>query len=250
MIRAVNDVPRRSRLWRLARALVVTGTVLACFGGGFWLALRLSVRQTPSVRVPLLVGRETADAEQLLRTWGLVPEIAGKRHDPKQPEGRIIAQVPAAGASTRPGRAVRLIVSLGSQRVAVPDLLGSNQNRALLALRAAGLAQGSVARAPEPGVPAGRIVGQQPRAGADASPGDRVDLLVGAGTGPVLYVMPDLVGRPAASTVAALSRHGFARVRVVGAGGLLPGPTVTAQSPAPGSPVAPQDPVTLTAGGG
>lgn len=225
--------------------LVLLCTLGGAFGLGAWLTLRVAVRRSPEVTVPNLAGVDAERAAQALRAVGLAPEISGRRYDPKQAEGTVLTQMPPAGSSTRPGRPVRLIVSLGARRAAVPDLSGSSQARAQLALRGAGLAPAAVVAVPAGGVPAGRVIGQHPPGGTEAGPGDGVALLVGAGPPPRAFVMPDLAGWPIARAAGALERAGFRRVRTEG----TPGAPVGGQQPKAGFAVRADDPIVLTAGG-
>jgi len=238
----------RSRTERWAsvlRGALLAATLGLTFVGGIWLALRFAAGHSPVVRAPSVVGLDAAAAEQALRAAGLNPEVAGRRFDASAPEGRVLQQTPAAGSETRPGRPVRLVVSLGVRRATVPDLVGSSASRADATLTAAQFALGDQADAPDPGVPPGRVLAQDPPAGAEAAPGDKVALLVSDGAPPRVYVMPNLVGRPAADVLQVLARAGFKRVRTQGAG--TEG-TVSAQDPAAGKPVGTEDALTVTVG--
>ncbi len=221
---------------------VLAGTLALAFGFGTWLAVRVTVRSSPEVTVPDLVGKPADEATRALEGLGLAAEVIARRYDPRLDAGEVITQIPGAGSETRPGRPVRLVVSLGARRATVPDLSGANQARAEGVLRAAGLSPGPVAQAPDPGTARGRVLGQHPAPGTEAAPGDRVSLLVSAGADGPTYVMPDLSGRPAGAAAAALGRRGFRRVTVAGPGDA----PISATQPRAGFPVAPGDAVTLT----
>lgn len=237
------------RLRRLGAAVLLLCSLGIAFGLGAWITIRVVVRRSTEVETPNVVGMDAAAATELLRRAGLSPEISARRFDPQQPEGKVLGQMPAAGGSTRPGRPVRLVVSLGLRRATVPELVGNGVGRALLALRSAGLGAEALAQAWDPSSPAGQVIGQHPTAGAEAMQGEKVVLLTSAGSRPVTYVMPDLLGRPAVRVAQALGRSGFRRARAVGPGGEAREPQlVKAQDPKPGYPVTQDDAITLTAG--
>jgi serine/threonine-protein kinase len=206
-------------------------TTLGCFFAlGVWLTLRSSVR-VPDVMVPELVDLDRLDAGRVLRDLGLEPQITGQRTDPLKPEGKVLEQFPAAGATTRPGRPVRLIVSSGPKSARFPDLVGSSLRRAQLALRNAGFRVATTAAVPHSRMPVGRVVSQHPRAGQAGFPGEAASLLLSSGREDAGYVMPALIGFDEESAERALGRAGFRRVRARQVG---VGKTVIRQEPSPG----------------
>ncbi|MDQ7088077.1 MAG: PASTA domain-containing protein [Acidobacteriota bacterium] len=204
---------RRGR--RLLVRLLLAGLLLATTGGvlalSTWLTLSYSVRR-PEVTLPELAGLDAVLAEQRLRSLGLVPEISGRRFDPQQPAGNVLDQFPPPGSRTKPGRPVRLIVSLGPERSEVPDLAGSSLRRAQLALRAAELRLENTASAYHPSIPLGRVIAQSPQAGSTGYPGDGVSLLVSAGPPPASVVMPSLTGWSVAAARRRLAAAGISRI--------------------------------------
>jgi len=65
--------------------------------------------------------------------------------------------------------------------VTVPNVVGQTQAAAESAIVAAGLTVGAVTSAPDAVVPAGSVISQTPTAGAAASSGTAVDLVVSTG---------------------------------------------------------------------
>ncbi len=238
-------LPRSLKRLGLAACLLVS--LGLAFGLGAWVTIRIAVRRSAEIATPNVVGLDAGAAQDLLTRAGLSPEIAARRFDPRQPEGKVLGQMPAPGGSTRPGRPVRLIVSLGLRRATVPELVGGGVGRALLELRGASLGAEALAQAWDSAAPAGQVIAQHPPASAEAMPGEKVVLLTSAGARPALYVMPDVVGRPAARVVAALTGSGFRHVRALAPGGETRGvEVVKAQEPKPGYPVSRDDAITLT----
>ena len=85
----------------------------------------------------LLAGREECvsaiaqvdNAIAILQRRGLEPDIENVNSD-KVPRDEVISQNPDAGAEVREGGSVEIRVSLGKERVAVPDVTGRSRCQA------------------------------------------------------------------------------------------------------------------------
>ena len=233
-------------LRRAVLGVLVAGSLVLVFGMAAWFTLRASVRFVSEVTVPAVVGSDQADATARLRAMGLQPQVSGRRPDPTRPAGKVLDQVPAAGSRSKPGRPVRLVLSSGPEKTAVPDLAGSSISRAQLVLRRAGLSLGTTSKAPHARQGPGRILAQHPAAGSEGSAGQGIAVLVSAGSRPPAFVMPDFVGRSAATALRSLEGLGFRSVVIGGAGEIRPGAVVREQWPPVGSRVTATSRITLT----
>ncbi len=240
--------PGRLRTWlrRGVFGALFAGSLALVFGLAAWFTLRASVRFVSELTVPSVVGSDQAEAMARLRALGLHPQVTGRRADPARPAGKVLDQFPAAGSRSKPGRPVRLVLSSGPEKTTVPDLAGSSVSRAQLALRRAGMVLGTTSRAPHPREGAGRILAHHPPAGGDGSTGQAIAVLVSAGRTPRAFVMPDFVGRPAATAVRSLEGLGFRSIAIGGPGDLRPGAVVAEQRPPVGSRVTATTRITLT----
>jgi serine/threonine-protein kinase len=212
----------------------------------FLAVLKIETRST-QVAVPDLSGTDRREAERLAAARDLVVEVAQERHDALVPSGRILQQDPPAGASVRRGRKIRVVLSLGGEVLKVPDLVGKADRQAVVELRRDGLVAGDDAVVPSRAVAPGTVVAQVPPPESLAIGGMRIHRLVSSGPPPVLWVMPDLIGRPIAKVEAWISTCGFRKgtVRRVEASG-RPAGTVVGQLPPEGYPVSSRDAVDLT----
>lgn len=237
---------RRLRsLPRWLRRLLIVGvsmvTLGLTFALGVWGTLRINVR-VPEITMPDVSGLDLLDAEQRLQALGLIPEVSARRNDPNRPADRVLEQFPRAGARTKEGRPVRLVVSLGPQQSIVPDLTGGSLGRAQLALRSAGLKVERQAAVYHPGISVGRVVAQHPQPSSAGFPGDGVTLLLSEGPPPRAFVMPDLNGKSAGMALAEFRAAGFRDVATEGYSGTDTfGAVVVGQSPEPGSRVTSED---------
>ncbi len=161
--------------------------------------------------VPGIMGFSSSDAVVTLRDAGFVPQI--RLVDSSQPTGTVVRQIPVEGAELARGGTVRLDVSGGRPRatapvsptVDVPRLVGMTVSDARRELRALGLRSTAVEVAGEQ--PAGTVLGQSPRAGAELREGGTVTLRVSRG--PVTVAIPDVTGLDEASARLELESAGF-----------------------------------------
>jgi serine/threonine-protein kinase len=188
--------PLVAKLLRALGLVAYAGVVVAVFLGTAYVAFSLFVR-SGTTAAPDLAGLSQQAASGTLSDAGLdirVNEGAG-RFDPEIPAGHVVAQHPPPRTLVKRGSGVQVTLSLGPQRVTVPDLVGHSMQSAQVALAAAGLAPGRTmsvfSRDAEPGT----VVQQRPGPGSAVAPSAAVDLmLVLPGSTPT-YVMPDLVYR-------------------------------------------------------
>lgn len=211
----------------LAAALLVTAGLSA-------LTTMRVVLTSQEVVVPSLIEKRVPEAGAIAAASQLLLRIEGKRHDPKVPPDRIVAQEPSPGANLKAQRSVRVWVSLGPRRLVVPAVEGESLRTARLKLEQAQLAVARVAEAGD-GAPEGTVLVQQPPAGEVDDIGQGMVLLVSRGGTSPRYVMPDLIGRAAEDARGLLERAGLraADVRFRAYPGVAPG-IVLRQTPAAG----------------
>ncbi len=159
-------------------------------------AFNLFVR-SGATRVPALAGLAREEARDRLADSGLRLETSADngRWDPRVPAGHVLEQEPAANTLVKRGSAVSAVLSLGPQRLRVPDLAGRSLQSAQVALAASDLTLGRALRVFTAGATAGTVVGQQPSAGALVPPSGEVELFLAQPGSATTYVMPDLVYR-------------------------------------------------------
>jgi len=221
----------------LAASLVVTYIVFAV--GSLQYALR-----SREVTVPDLANRTTADASAMIGELGLTLKVDDvKKLDPRIPAGRVIAQEPAAGATSRQQRTVRVWVSGGARATNVPGVAGENQRVAETRLAQGGIAVSAISEIRSEDYPADAVIAQQPPAKTAAG---SVALLVNRAERGATYVMPDLIGVNGDRASEALRQRGF-RASVVSSSpypGIAAG-IVLRQNPQPGFQIRPGEPISL-----
>jgi len=203
------------------------------------------VRHADTARVPNLLGQSVSEARRACTDAGLQIFEEARVHSVELPPGHVVAQVPRAGTAVRPGRSVRVTLSLGRESVVVPNLRGLTLRQARLQLVNAQLAVGTVSRLDAP--PPGEIVrASSPHAGTEAARGDSIDLLVTTGIAKDPFLVPGLVGQEFTQVQALVESRGFRIGRVTRrpALGVYPG-TVLEQYPPRGSWIRPGEALDL-----
>ncbi len=230
-------------MWGAGKLLVLIVALLATYLLFAATAMRVALR-VREVPVPDLRSYTVTEATTTLADQGLVLKVDDtQRLDPSIAAGRIAAQDPPAGVTTRRQRSVKVWLSSGPRVTTIPRLTGEAQRAAQVRLREDGLAivERSEIRSNE--YPADTIVAQEPPPG---SRGTEVSLLVNRGERRDSYVMPDLIGVSGSRAAEVLRARGF-RVAIVGE---LPYPglpqgIVLRQSPQAGFQIASGEPISI-----
>jgi len=168
------------------------------------------------VKVPDVRGKTPSEARQLTDLGGLNSQIERQYYSATVPAGRVLSQMPAPGTTVRRGWDVRLALSLGPQRIAIPEVVGQSQRAATITLEQRAIDLGSTAIAEIPGMTAGQVIGQDPPPNATDASAPRISLLI-AQDAPDAYLMPSFIGQPIGSVTNLLKDSGFLIGRIVAA---------------------------------
>lgn len=191
---------------------------------------------------PDLVGMQQTSAPVSLTEKGLaVAQVTVV--DSSAAAQEVLSQAPAPNSIVPLGSAVSIVVSSGP--VTVPSVIGQTSGQAQTVLETARLIVGPI-RTVGSAAPAGQVLVQKPPAGTLVAPGSAVKLDVSSG--PV--VTPDLIGELQPGATAVLQAAGLVLGTVTTVNSLTPLGNVVGQSPAPGTLVAPQSPVSLQVSSG
>jgi len=202
----------KSRVQNTGRLLVIGAFLLATYVLFAVAGMRVAMK-VREVQVPDLRNHTVTEATASIADDGLVLTVDERgRLDPKIPAGRIAAQDPPAGATTRRQRGVRVWLSQGPRITTIPALTGETERSAQLRLQEDGLTVAALSEVRSADYPSGVVVSQEPPAAAH---GTSVALLVNRGEQAHSYVMPDLIGVAGARAVDLLRSHGF-RATIVG----------------------------------
>lgn len=199
------------------------------------------------VRVPDLHARTPSEARRLAEQDGLNAQVDRQYYSATVPEGRVVSQTPAAGSVVRRGWSLSLAVSLGPQRVTIPQVVGQSARAAGITLEQRGL-DIAVSEVNVPGASPGQVLAQDPPSNATDVAVPKVSLIVAAEEPvPGAYVMPSFIGRPLGSASLVIQGAGFTLGKVAiddqsPAASTPPATPGQTPSPAPASTIAPAAP--------
>ena len=174
------------------------------------ITMRLAIHGA-EVQVPALQGRSVPQAVVELRTKGLQAGIDGHYYSATQPAGVVLTQSPAPGTLVRKSWRVRVTVSLGPQKVAVPSVEGMNETMASITIRRTGLLVGAVVGLPYAYASENTVIAQTPTGHATDVEDPRVSILTAQTAPPMEHVsvMPDLIGENFTQAALAVIHAGF-----------------------------------------
>lgn len=161
------------------------------------------------VSLPNLIGKtmEEAKAELAKRRLSIVQK--GVQFNNQWKQGKIIFQEPSYGSRIKINKVVRVVLSAGSEKVDVPQLIGKNLQAINSILEEVGLKKGKTSQVHTSKYAAGKIIAQQPQAFEEIGRNSRVSLLVSQGEREKRYLMPDLIGKKAYRVIAKLKEMEF-----------------------------------------
>ncbi len=133
------------------------------------------------VTVPNVVGTTQSAAASTLTSAGLTVGTVSEQYSSTIPAGQVMSQSPSAGAQVAPGSAVNLVVSLGTEKTKVPNVVGISHAAAQSALVSAGLTVGTVSETYSDTVAAGLVIAQNPAPSTEVNLGSPVGLSVSLG---------------------------------------------------------------------
>src|SRR2546426_343560 len=159
-------------------------------------AMRFAIRGR-EVAIPPLAGKTADEAKEILSHSGLLLKVSTSRFSSKVPEGHILDQIPPSGTRLKLNRTVKVLLSLGERRFAVPNLIGTSLRAAQLTLAQRKLALGNTLYAHISDGDPSTVVYQTPKAGTQEGSDPSVNILISLGPPAEYFIMPDLIGKSA-----------------------------------------------------
>ena len=195
-------------------------------------AVTLVVSTGPQqVDVPDVVGRQRESAVIALKDF--TPKFAADQFSTDVPQGAVISQDPAGGATASPGATVTLVISKGPQQVSVRDVRNVSLGTAESILQGQGLQVGTITKQPS-SRSEGTVIAQDPGPTASVAKGSAVNLTIAT---PQPVQVPTVIGLDGASARSKLRSLGFEVLSDGASSDTVPAGQVSAQDPAPGTSV-------------
>jgi beta-lactam-binding protein with PASTA domain len=175
---------------------------IACLGFTFILVAGISayftltvlIKSEDTVIVPDLVGKDVVYVLELLSELELNTKVKRSEYVASIPKNYVVFQHPDPGSEIKKGRDVKIILSKGPKRIAMPNLITLSFQQANIILEENGICQGALSRTFDNTVEKDRVIAQLPAPNSMISRGECVDLLVSLGSRSKAYKMPDLAG--------------------------------------------------------
>lgn len=167
-------------------------------------ATRVPTPALQEVAVPDVAGLTLQEADDALRALGLRIEVVERRTSEGTAAGIVLSQTVRAQGKVQPGSVIGVVLSRGSQTVAVPRLLGLSYTDAANRLAALGLRPQRIEVSAQ-GAP-NTVVGQDPVENAQVAPNAIVRVTVSVGD---VVTIPDVRGVPLEQGKEALLKAGL-----------------------------------------
>lgn len=174
-------------MWRMFTAMVSLGVIIGLFFG----VRALIDRYTTTAVIPDVIGREVAEAQQMILDVGAEVQIKEVSSD-EYAAGLIIMQVPDAGETVRKGSdVVQLLVSGGPKKQEMPALSGKTYTEAVNLLKSMNITSITVERAVSSEFAVDTVISCVPEEGSQMNRDTQVALTVSGGE----TVVPDVEGK-------------------------------------------------------
>ncbi len=208
-----------------------------------FIVMPLITRQSQQTQVPALVGLSRAEAESTIARTGF--RLGDVRTVPssEQTPDHVVAQNPAPGRLSKPGRLIHIDVSRGANRVVVPDVTGLTIDMARQLLEETGLVVAEVEPLRMPGLPPGQVIAVRPGPGTEVDAGAALTVAVSAKVGK--FPMPDLSGMNLETATGIIASQGLVLGEVKHAPSAEPSGIVMVQYPEEGMAVSEADTVRM-----
>lgn len=201
--RTFDTISRVSSIILMIAILVIAAGVSAIT------AMRLAIRGK-EVTVPVLTGKTEEEAATILgENRLLLRAVPSKRFSPGVPAGRIVEQDPPAGTRLKTSRSVKVLLSAGDRRYAVPNLVGTSLRAAQLTLSQRNFVLGNTAMTHTASGEPLTVQQQNPQPGSQEGADPTVNILVSLGQIDQPFVMPDMVGKRLEQVAPRIRTEGF-----------------------------------------
>jgi serine/threonine-protein kinase len=229
----------------MAARILALIVFLAVAGIVSWFALVHTVHRG-TMAVPDLRGTSVEEAREAAYDLGIQITVEEPGlYSASIPAGAVAAQRPHAGFQVKSGASVVVRLSLGNERVEVPDVRGESLQAAVRSLERLNLTAGAgVAVVGHAGPD--QVIATGPPAASRIPPGAAVDILVNTTPRHSRWVMPSLLSRNLRSVKRFCSENGLrlGQIHEVSYPGLAGG-MVLRQYPPAGSPLSKSDIISL-----
>jgi len=147
------------------------------------------------VEIPDVKGKSLAESISILQKQNLNAKIDSYKPSSDVPEGYVMEQKPPSGFKVKQDKSILLVLSSGSEKVGVPDLIGKPFLDAEAEITSASFQVGIKSAVHSDNYPVvNTIIAQTPLPKSISARGAKISLLLSKGPYPQMLLMPDLKG--------------------------------------------------------
>jgi len=185
---------RRKKVWRIR--VIITLAILFFIYIIVYQSIGLIVHSKKEVIVPNIENKSVLEALKIVSDLGLGLKKVTEVYNPQLPAGTIVNQQPQAGMTVRKGRVINVVVSLGGEKVFVPNVLGEDKRKAEVIIRQYGLVVGSMTECYSLRYSKGKVMWQSHSEGSIVDKNTPIDLKISLGLPPDnIILMPDFINK-------------------------------------------------------
>lgn len=190
-------------------AYVIVAILIVVIGAfaGVFLANRNAGNANAKVAVPNIVSMNMNNGIEKLKESNLAYEELIENNS--APKGTIFKTEPSANEVVPKGTVIKVYISGGEQKVKIPNIVGMSVDVAKETLADIGLNVGDVQQQYSDSVPSGEIIGTNPTAGTELTPGTNVNIIVSQGPEVKMVSIPNVTGLSVSDATAKLQAAGL-----------------------------------------
>jgi len=160
----------------------------------FYFLMPVIVKHSKTIEVPYLKNMSLEKAKSFLSTLDLKYEVADSVYSSEVAEGFIVNSEPPAKEDVKVGSIIKLVVSMGAKKVAIPDIVGLARKAAVDSLDNYGITNRVFINYPvkEKGLD-GKVVKTKPAIEDSIALGGMITIFIGIEKRKV-FLMPNLIG--------------------------------------------------------
>ena len=224
----VKNLRNRPGLLKQIKIWTIVIVSLTLIGLGIYYGTRIHKHVFLRIDMPNFVMLDLEDVEAHIRELELT-YVTEQRNSEKVHFGIVLEQYPEAGASVWPGDRVKLVVSIGKEKLMMPKLLDMSRTEATRVIGENDLILENIILEISSAAP-GTVIAQSPSVNEWVKPGDRVTLRISGESAQI----PELLGYTAEEARNELIANGFELGTVTEAMSSQPAGVVIGQAIAPG----------------
>lgn len=161
------------------------------------------------VKVPPLIGLTEAEATKRAGEIGLTLEVEERVENSSVEEGLVISQNPESTSMIEEGGAVKVSISLGEKKTAVPNLTNMTIEEVQNTLKSNNLTLGEVNKEYSDQYPEGKVMSQNPGYGQEVTENTAINITVSRGPEVKTVSMINLLGKEISQATTMLQEVGL-----------------------------------------